>query len=287
MPNDILNNPFKKNIFGLLLVLMCFGLIRFIEPQTKKPDLALTPQDTTIHFNEHLVKAISFGQYRLASSILWAETMLRAGVKHYSAGDLNNWMYRRLNLITTLDPYFYQAYLYGGVYLSVVKDDDIGAKLIYERGLKHYPNDLYLCLNSGFHYHFELFDYPSAINVYKRIVNHPNVPKHIPSLLARLQSEEGDLKDAFLTLSAMYDTLPEIEAVRNRFKNQLYAIKAELDLNCLNNSSRESACERFDYFQVPYIEKNGVWSAQKEWKPYRLKNKKKKSPSKEGPSSRI
>lgn len=278
MAKEFFNNPLKKNIFALTIIVFLFIGILLVEKHTRKPPLSLTPQDTTIHFDEHLVKALSFGQYRLTSSILWAETMLRAGIKHYKGGDLNNWMYKRLNLITTLDPYFYQAYLYGGMYLSVVKDDDIGAKNIYEKGLLNYPYDLYLCLNAGFHYHFELFDYPNAIKVYKRIVKHPNAPKHIPSILARLQSEEGNLQDAFKTLQAMYNTIPEGTVIRERFANQLYSIKAELDLKCLNGNEDIRSCDRLDYKGQSYLYSNGSWIAQEEWKPYRIK---KRAPKKE------
>lgn len=276
MAKEILDNPLKKNLAGILIISVCFTLISLIVKNNKRPTLELSPQDTTIHFNEHFVKGLSFGQQRLVSSLLWSETLLRAGISHYKEGDLNNWIYRRLNLITTLDPYFYQAYLYGGMYLSVVKDDDIGAKHIYERGLKYFPDDIYLCLNAGFHYHFELFDYPNAIKVYKRIVDHHLAPSHLPSLLARLQSEEGDLMDAFNTLESVSKTIPKDTVLGQRFQKQLYSIRAELDLKCLN--SQNDQCNKMDLEGNPYLFSGGEWKAQKEWQPYRIK---KRAPKKE------
>lgn len=272
MLNDFLNNSFKKNALGILLLSLCFFSITKIEKYSRKPKLELSPQDTTIHFNETFVKALSFGQYRLTSSILWAETMLRSDIKHYSQGDLNNWIYRRLNLITTLDPYFYEAYLYGGMYLSIIKDDDLGAKKIYNKALKFYPDDIYLCLNAGYHFQLELFDYPKAIEIYKRIVNHPRVPKHIPRVLARLQSQQGNLEDAYTTLEGLYKTLPDNPAIKEKFQKDLYAIKAELDLKCLN-SKNDEICPTTDYYGEPYIFDETTWKASKAWKPYRPKKK--------------
>ena len=64
----------------------------------------------------------------MISSLLWTHTLLFSDYEHYKNDDLDSWMYLRFNTITDLDPRMYEAYNYGGQYLSIVKDDVFGAK---------------------------------------------------------------------------------------------------------------------------------------------------------------
>lgn len=274
MKNLKLGNITKYHFFSILLFIFVLWGINFTRQRVEYPPIKLTPQETTVHFEELFIKALSMGQQRLLSSLLWSETLLKADIKHYDKEDLNNWMFHRLKLITTLDPFFYQAYLYGGIYLSIIKDDDIGAEYIYRKGLEVYPEDLYLNLNGAFHYQYELGDIETAIKLLKKIVDHPRAPRHIPKLLARLQSEGGNLEDAFLTVNSIMESAPENSPFKESLRKNLYSIKAEFDLNCLNKLKKDlKNCSSVDYYGQPYVRKNDRWFAVREWKPFRVKKK--------------
>ncbi|MDD0854606.1 hypothetical protein HBN50_15950 [Halobacteriovorax sp. GB3] len=196
--------------------------------------------------------------------------MMNSDIDHYKSNDLLSWMYLRFNTITDLTPKFYEPYLYGGIYLSIIKDDDLGAKKIYEKGINQFPNDYYLLLNSSFHYYYELGDVDNAITNLTKIKDHPRAASYIPSLIARLKSSSGDLVGAFTLLYETFRNAPSESAIKKKLANDLYSIKAEIDLDCLNSESNKT-CQRQDFFGNDYIYMNGRYSSSKPFKPYRNK----------------
>ncbi|PIK14473.1 hypothetical protein [Halobacteriovorax sp. JY17] len=194
--------------------------------------------------------------------------------------DGNSWMYYRFKSISSLEPLFYENYVYGGVYLSIIKDDVEGAADIYNLGLKYYKNDFWLNYNGAFNDYFELQDQESALKKYKVALKSPeakNHSKYLPSLVSRIQAESGGLKEAFIILINHYNNTPK-GSLRKKLKENLYGLKAEIDLDCLNNYM--SNCEKVDFNGLPYLLKDGKYKAQQEWKKFRPKKRRTKSSSK-------
>lgn len=260
-------------LISIFVLIACFCGILYTHKNSKLPELKLTPQDTTIHFNEKIIKAFSLGQHRLLSSFLWSETLLKSDIKHYQKDDLHSWMFLRLKLITTLDPYFYIAYLYGAVYLSIVKDDLVGASYIYEKGLDIYPDDFHLNFNAGFHFYYEVGDYPKAIKAFENAKKSPKSPPHLLSLLSRLKASEGSLEDAFLIIRNLYEAAPDDTPIKKKYEDDLFSIKTEMDLDCLNRGLNN--CSQNNPRGVPYQFKDNQWISPVEWTPYRIKKGKK------------
>jgi len=262
----------KSSLVCLAIGLLFFFGARSLSTKVSRNQFKASAQESAINFNEEFVKVMSLGQYRLISSTLWSETLLKAGVDHYKGKDLNNWMFRRINLITTLDPWFYQAYLYGGIYLSIIKDDDLGAEVIYDKGLKSYTNDLYLNLNASFHYYYELGKTQKSIEALERIITNPRIPAHIPSLLARLKAQNGSLKETKDFIEGIIVNYPPDSILYQRLRENLNNITIELDLKCLNEG--KSFCSTHDPFNKPYIQnKKGLWKTTSPWKKLRIKKK--------------
>lgn len=253
----------------VIIVFIFFVTINLLYIPTKKPKLIIDLQKEVVNINPDFVKVISLGQNRLISSFLWISTLLKADLKHYEKDDYNNWMFLRLKLVTALSPMFYQGYLYGGVYLSIIKDDEIGAKYIYDKGIEKYPYDHPLLFNSGFHHFSELSDYPAAISLFQRALDNGATQPFLPTLLARLKSGEGNLIDARYLLLNTLKTTPKRSPIYKKIILALYAINAELDLECLNSSKLN--CSSNDYFGNRYIQTNGKYLAVKEWQKYRIK----------------
>lgn len=270
MTKDLVNNN-SNSLFRVVTILIVAIICNiFVVKNLNKPSFQIGPQETTIHFNEKLVKALSLGQYRLVSSILWSETLLRSDIKHYNSNDLNNWMFHRLNLITTLDPYFYISYLYGAVYLSIIKDDLTGASTIYEKGLSTFPNDFDLNYNAAFHYYFEVGDYERASQKIAKIIDHPRTSELLKRIYSRLKAEKGNLNDALLVIGELYAKAPADSIIKERYEKNLFQIKTELDLNCLNGANSDN-CPKINFRGAPYIYRNGKWHSPEKWKPYRIK----------------
>ena len=209
----------------------------------------------------------------MISSILWVQTMMESDIEQYKRKDANSWLHLRFQTITNLDANFLEAYLYGGQYLSIIKDDTIGAKEIYEKGLQKFPNNFDLNLNAGFNYFFELGDCKNAYEKYKTILNNPIVKKKyplLPSLIARIKGcSSGNIYSAKELLEIAYNQAPANSNLKKTIANSLYSINAELDLRCLNSNATN--CTTRDFGGNPYIKNMaGEYVAQKSWRPYKI-----------------
>jgi hypothetical protein len=264
---NLLNN--KIFLIVSLIFIVLSGLVKNI--QTLSP-LSIPKQSTALNFNHDILKIFSLGQSRLISDILWITTLLESDLIHYKKKDLNSWMFHRFNTISNLDPLFLRNYQFGGQYLNIIKDDIFGSKIIFERGLKYFPNDYDLNYHVGYLYAFEIQDFEKALSKYLLIKDNPKAPKFIKSLLTKLKFRStNDLELAFELTLHNYQTTKD-SYLKSKLESDLYAIKATIDLYCLNNLKLE--CKTKDYFNESYILKDGKYSSKKEFKEYGLKLRK-------------
>ena len=267
-----LSKSLSSCIYIMFIVLALSGAF-LISKNNERPLIFVSKQQSTLNINENFWLYFNLGQKRLLASLYWIATILESDVDHYKDRDLNSWMFIRFNTISLLEPKFYENYNFGGPYLSVIKDDLQGASILYQKGLQHYPDDYSLLLNSGFHYYFELRDIDTAYPILRRLRNNPKTPQYMISSLARIESKRGNLMDSFLILKEYKTRFEEGSIISNKINEQLYSLKAEMDLICLN--SGQSNCAKSDYEGNSYILKNNTFVAPKEWKIYRPKWNKK------------
>lgn len=281
------NSTKLKDFICIIIVLLLFVAQIFLNQRIQKPVLTVSKQEAVLNLNENVFRFFSLGQQRLISSLIWVHTLIESDIEHYKNDDLNSWMYLRFNSITLLDPYFYDAYFVGGKYLSVVKDDVLGAMEIFEKGLITFPTDYWLRFYNGFNYFFELDDRTNAILNYEIAAQSPLARQHspyLPSLLAKLKASAESPEEAFLLLLRLYELEPEESHVRPHQEKTLYALRAEIDLGCLNNAQNSiNPCRKIDFRGNPYLKSaSGVYFARDEWEVARLKKRQRKAPSEEG-----
>ncbi len=278
---DVIN--FKK-IFAIVVILfsiLLFGFYAFkLDKSYPLPKLSVSKEQSAVNLKSDYVNLLSFGHSRLLSSILWITTLIEVDLEHYQ-GSGNSWMYHRFLTISKLEPMFYHNYLFGGQYLSIVKDDIYGADTIYSIGTKFFPDDFKLNYNAGFNAAFEIGDTSLALKYYDRIYDNSVTQQKYPSLLSvinKLRLANGDIKlEQIYELYLITWEEAKDEDVKNLLAGYLYDIKAEMDLNCLASNPDNSKCATTDFFGDKYfIDQNNKWKAVREWKPYRLN---KKSPS--------
>lgn len=257
-------------------MLISLSVANFVLDKIEKPIIKISKQESAINLNATIVDTFSLGYRRLATAIFWMSTILESDHEHYKAKDANSWMFLRFNLIATLDPSFYENYAFGGQYLSIIKDDDIGAKIILDKGLKRFPDDYNLNAIASFHYHFELNDTDNAKKLYKKLISFQQTPPHIVPIYSKIISSMGELEDAYQIMLLHYQKNINVPYLSQRYKDNLYAIKAEIDLTCLN--SKKTGCEKFDFDKNPYILKNNQYQAIKPWNQFRLKREKNSHP---------
>lgn len=259
--------------FNYILIILSLGFLILsisVGKISKKPAFYVNKQDSAINLNYKLLSIFSLGQKRLITNLMWISTLLESDTEHYQEKDLNNWMYLRFKAITSLDPNFIRAYQFGGKYLLIIKDDLDGASVLLNDGLARFPDDYQLHFDLAFLYAFEIYDYVKAHKHYVKIMNYPQAPKYLPSLLTKLNFEvTNDLPTTFNVISEMYKNEPDGSLLKEKFQQDLYSIKAEIDIECLN--LKNIGCEKLDFMGNPYIKINNQFTTQKKFVPYRLK----------------
>lgn len=259
----------KQIVFTSIFGFSILFFAQSITQKMNKPEINISKQESAINLNQQVYQLFHAGQKRLLSSGLWIVTNLESDLEHYKKRDLNSWMYHRFKSIVTLDPLFEFIYPFGGVYLSIVKDDIPGASDIYSSGLKLFPDNYYLTYNAAYHFYFEAKDYVRAEPLYQKLLNDKRTPSYMRSPLARIYSSQGKLEDAFQIILENYRQAPEGSLQKNKMHEQLYAIKAEMDLKCLNEKLSEN-CSLVDFDGEKYLYREGKYSAQKNWALYKI-----------------
>ena len=183
-------------------------------------------------------------------------------------------MFLRFKTISDLEPKFYETYNFGSLYLSIIKDDIIGASYLYSKGLKIYPDDFSLLKNASFHYYYEAQDYVTANDVLQRLKKHPKTNPIMLATLARIETQNGNDDIAFEILLDAYNSVKDKEKfLAEKIATYLYSIKSERDLNCLNNNKINCSNVDFDGNRYIYL-KDGKYHAIKNWIPFRINKKK-------------
>lgn len=238
-------------VFTILILIIISGLINL---NINKPKVSINKQESAVNLNNDFVSIFDFGQRRFISSILWVTTLLESDLEHYGGQDLQSWLYLRFKTIANIDPLFLENYQFGGLYLSIVKDDLIGAEDIFLKGLKHYPNDYKLNYNLGFLYAIESDDYKKSIPYLEKVVDDPRAPKFLSSLIIKIKHEvDKNYEVSFKMLKDLYEKT-ENEYIKKKIYKDLYQLRAILDLKCLNENKNN--CNRVDLDGNTYMTNN-------------------------------
>ncbi len=269
----IRKHVFSSNSVILLIAFLTWMSACYLNLKNRRPEIVLSKQDTALNINTNLLVVLSAGHKRLITDLLWIQTLLESDTEQYKKRDLNNWLFLRFNTISTLDPLFYQNYLYGGQFLSIIKDDLEGAKIIFDKGLSKFPDDYQLNFHNGFMHYFEMGDFENGLKYLSTIESNPRAPIFLKSITNKLRFHiDGKLDKAFELVLLNYQAT-ENEMLRERLRKDLYSIRAQLDLECLNGKG--SYCNIRDFDGNPYQLLKGVYKTVKPFTPFRIRTRNK------------
>lgn len=117
----------------------------------------------------------------------------------------SRWSYGTMDLITSLDPEYYVAYLFSGMGLIHNFDDVRLARPILERGMKIFPESWELPFWLGYDYYVYLEEHETAGKYLWMASQKPDAPKHYLALILSVLRKGGAYKKALWTLQAMLD----------------------------------------------------------------------------------
>jgi hypothetical protein len=267
----ILKTKGKSYIF-IVAGMLFFLLALYFHSNSQKPQINITKQDSALNFNTNLLKIFLIGNKRLLSDIFWIQTMLESDMEKYKNRDLGNWLYLRFLTISILDENFYENYQYGGMYLSIIKDDLEGAADIYDRGLLIFPNDFKLNYQAGFNSYIEMGNYEKGLNYLKKIENHPDTPEIVKFIIKKLEFETNHDFDTILIFLKTSLASTKSPHLINKLQGDIFSLTTERDLECLNQKQANCSLQNID--NQPYLFKNGTWYSPIDYIPYRIHRRK-------------
>ncbi len=267
----------NKNSNTFLAILTCIFLLYLASQISKRnptPFFFVSKQERAINVKSFIFENFNLGYRRLISSIFWISTIIESDHDHYKKRDLNSWMYIRFSTLMKLEPEFLPTYTFGGPYLSIIKDDLVGAGIIYDFGLKQYPNEFELLKNAGFHYYFEVGDFNKAKLIYQKLKQFKKLPITISTTISRIEANAGNLEDALTVLTELEKKYPSESSFVKKIQSYRNSIRTEIDLECLNSSKDIAKCNSENLFGNPYVKIDGKYQSSVLWSPFRIKVRK-------------
>ncbi len=149
-----------------------------------------------------------FGFNESISDLLWLGYIQNLWNCHKDKTCHKNWGFRVLDEASILAPKFKSLYTYGATGLSVLLDDDYGAKVIFDRGLTEYPSDWVINYRAGYHYLIELNDDQRAAYLFDQAGDF-GAPLWTKSLAAKLYERSGQLEVSEQVLESMIQSSPD------------------------------------------------------------------------------
>lgn len=175
--------------------LISLNLFGFKQQQNVKA-LYFAPPQTISYF--------AFGFHDLYADILWMRLLQdidfcnsKKGIPDYKQKQTfkckKAWSFKMANAITELAPNFLSVYTMVGSILSVIMGDKEGAKILYDKALKRFPNHWKLHFYAAYHYLLELNQDEQAAKLLVRAADLGG-PYWLYALAAKSYSKLGKLE---------------------------------------------------------------------------------------------
>ncbi|MFQ5657402.1 MAG: tetratricopeptide repeat protein [Candidatus Methylomirabilales bacterium] len=203
-----------------ILALATFGFLSLARGLDERRDgLQEVGEELAYLPSAEYLKPALLGFDELAADFFWLQTIQYFG-EHYQTDRRYSKLYPLVDLVTSLDPQFIDAFSWGGLLLTLDKQYP-EAIAIYEKGIAHNPDRWELPYDLGRVYYLELHDYPKALHWWELANRLPNRAHYLPRMVARLYAQTGYRETAVELWLEMY---------RSTDNNQIRAvIRQELE----------------------------------------------------------
>ena len=218
--------PICLAIMGILIALQLY-LRPWLATEKKLERLMYLPD------GEYL-KIASLGYRELVADVLWLQAIQVMGEKQVSETS-GRWLYRALDVITTLDSTFVRAYEAGGLALTtlVVLPEESNQLLL--KGIQHNPTEWKLPFLLGINYFYEFYDDTKAAEAILQASRLPGAPSILGTLAANLFVSAHAPQQAVDLLATMYQNTSD-ESAKKLLEIRLRLVMTERDLQLLERA---------------------------------------------------
>ncbi|MCM2276763.1 MAG: hypothetical protein NDJ89_01645 [Oligoflexia bacterium] len=199
-------------------------------------------------WDPRLPRILSFGFLPMVIDWRWIQTLLDPAMSRLPRG-VHPSLYYELDLVTELDPAFFEVYYTGSQLLAIVRDDVVGARDLLLKADRYRKNELpkqseefrtrfwnggwYLSLTLAYVHLFELGDMPRAAEAFQEAAAQPGAPEYLQKLSERLSKPGGQYEVGLRLLNFMIAQATD-DKVKRRLEGQrqsLYVSQYVFDLN--------------------------------------------------------
>jgi hypothetical protein len=180
------------------------------------------------------LKIASLGYRELIADLLWIQSIQVMGEKKVSESS-GRWLYRALDVITTLDPKFVRAYEAGGLALTTLVVLPEESNRLMMKGMRHNPAEWKLPFLIGINYYYELYDDAKAAEYMAQASRLPGAPSSLATLAANLYVSGHSPQQAVNLLTALYEEATD-DSAKQLLEVRLKIVLTERDLQLLEQA---------------------------------------------------
>ncbi len=150
-----------------------------------------------------ILKPMAMDLDEAVADMIWIDGMIYFA-DAYLGKKTYQWLWHFLDIVTILNPRFYQAYEFGGVVLTKEKSELPKTLYLLDRGIAEFPTDWRLRVYAAMAQLSLDSNYVKSAEYLKPIALVPDIPNHIRTLAAALLSKGGGQRMALAFLVDCY-----------------------------------------------------------------------------------
>jgi hypothetical protein len=182
-----------------------------------------------------LLRAASMGYREFAADLLWLKAVQFVGGKDRT-GKGYDWLYHVLDVVTDLDPKFYDSYWLGALSLSVLGDHPDQSIRLLHKGIVEITDRWELPFYLGFNYYYFLNDFKNAAVYMEKASVLPGSPPFLTTLTAKLYAEAQSPMTGLNFIKSVYMTTEDLQ-IREELERIGKALEVKMTLEALNKAA--------------------------------------------------
>ena len=192
--------PRDRTWLGLIFLALLLAASMWLVRQADNTKSADWNEDTLTYLpSGKLLKPMVLDFDEAAADLLWIDAMIYFA-DAYLSGKSDAWLGHMLDIVTQLNPRFYQAYEFSGTALAKNKSQLRQSLALLDRGIGQFPKDWKLRVYAAMARLGVDSGYAAAAEYLRPITLDPEVPNHIRTLCATFLSKGGGRKVALAFL---------------------------------------------------------------------------------------
>lgn len=202
-----------------ILALATFGFLSLAVVLDRRVRLQEVEVELTYLPSAKVLKPASLGFEHLVADLFWIQTIQYFG-KHVTSDGQFPKLYQLVDLVTSLDPQFVEAYRLGGLFLTYFAREVDQAIALYEKGIQKNPNRWELPHDLARLYYLDLRDYRQALKWFEWADRLPGRPNYIHRFVIRLYADTGHEELALELWQKLYEQTDN-EQIRQMAKQEI------------------------------------------------------------------